>query len=604
MPFHLNYDAFDPSNHEPPPSSQPKKPKKPRKAIKSGFARTMINLLVTLVFGAVYFYFTMPAINLHAEDFYVSVFLLCVVYVVTALFTSGFQGEGMSGYFTFVKKQCKLPLLVTLAMVATVALGTLSSWVVIRAGSYQALLPVETGDFVEEVEEISFDQIPMVDRDSAVRLGNRKLGELSDMVSQFEVSQNYTQINLGNRPVRVTPLEYGDAIKWLNNRKAGLPAYLSIDMVTQNVDVIRLDEGMRYSTCEHFSRNLYRHLRFNYPTFMFAAPVFEVNEEGTPYWVCSKLEKTIGLFGGTDIHGAVLVNAITGENEYYENVPEWVDHVYDAELILQQYNYYGQYHNGFINSVLGQRDVTVTTDGYNYIALNGDVFMYTGVTSVTSDQSNVGFILANQRTKETKFYAVSGAEEKSAMASAEGQVQQMQYIATFPLLLNLAEQPTYFMALKDAAGLVKMYAMVNVEQYQIVATGSTVAETELNYRKMLANNNLIDEEQAAVSEPNKDTVSGTVAEIRSAVLDGNTNYFIRLEGTKTFYCVGAAGSPIAVILNVGDPVDITYDTTSTGSIFTAYTVSVAGETIAPLVPVTEPLPPAPEETAPIPAPVV
>ena len=172
--------------------------------------------------------------------------------------------------------------------------------------------------------------------------------------------------------------------------------------------------------------------------------------------------KTIGLFGGTDIQGAVLVNAVTGESQYYEEVPNWVDHVYDANLIMEQYDYYGMYHNGFINSIFGQRDVTHTTEGYNYIAIGDDVYMYTGVTSVTSDQSNIGFILSNQRTKETHFYSVAGATEASAQASAMSQVQQMRYVATFPLLLNIADQPTYFMSLKGEDGLVKMYAMVNV----------------------------------------------------------------------------------------------------------------------------------------------
>ena len=212
---------------------------------------------------------------------------------------------------------------------------------------------------------------------------------------QFEVADDYTQINYQGRPVRVTPLRYGDIIKWLNNRADGLPAYLLIDMVTQNVEVIRLDEGIHYTTAEHFSRNLYRHLRFHYPTYMFDEPAFEIDENGDPWWVCPRVSHTIGLFGGRDIIGAVLVNAVTGESAYYKtgDVPNWVDHVYTAELIMQQYDYHGAYVNGFINSLFGQRDVTVTTEGYNYIAIGDDVYMYTGVTSVVSDESNIGFIL-------------------------------------------------------------------------------------------------------------------------------------------------------------------------------------------------------------------
>ena len=544
---------FDPNA-----APKPKRERKPRKSIGSKGGRIAVNTLVTLLVGAVFFYVQMPAINLHAEEFYGFVLLLCVTYCICALFTSGFQGTGAKGYFTFVKKQCTVPFIVMALMIVTALVGALTSWVVLRAKNYQALLPIDSGSFASEIEEVSYDRIPMLDRDSAEKLGDRKLGELADMVSQFEVAENYTQINYHGRPVRVTPLRYGDIIKWFNNRSEGLPAYLIIDMVTQNVEVVRLDEGMKYTTAEHFSRNLYRHLRFAYPTYMFEEPVFEINEDGTPYWVCAKKEKTIGLFGGTDNHGAVLVNAITGESEYYEEPPAWVDHVYSAELIIEQYDYYGQYHNGFWNSIFGQRDVTVTTDGYNYLAEGDDVYLYTGVTSVGGDESNIGFLLSNQRTKETKYYPCAGATEYSAMDSAEGQVQNLRYTATFPLLLNVAEQPTYFMALKDASELVKMYAMVNVNQYQIVATGATVADCEANYRQMLLKNNLISNDQSEIdiaSDAELDQTRGVIDDIRSAVIEGTSVYYLRFEGEDTFTVyVSAATVPLAPLLNVGDEI--------------------------------------------------
>lgn len=584
MPFSFNFGGFDPgafggfSGEDASQPQRPRRERKPRKAIGNAFTRTLINLGATLLFGLGYFYFELPALNFHAEEFYVFVFLLCAVYCVCAVLTSGFQGEGVKGYFGFVKKQCTVPFLVLAALIVAIVIGGLTSWVVIRAGSYSKLLDVQTGDFAAEVEEISYDQIPMLDEDSAARLGSRVLGELSDMVSQFEILPSYTQINYQGRPVRVTSLAYGDLIKWFTNRSDGLPAYLIIDMVTQEAEVVRLDEGMKYTTAEHFGRNLYRHLRFHFPTYMFADPVFEINEEGDPYWVCPRMVKTIGLFGGTDIQGAVLVDAVTGESTYYEEVPSWVDHVYDAEMIMEQYDYYGMYKNGFLNSIFGQRDVTLTTDGYNYIAIGDDVYMYTGVTSVTSDQSNIGFILSNQRTKETRFYSVSGATEQSARESAQSQVQQMSYIATFPLLLNIADQPTYFMALKGADGLVKMYAMVNVQQYNIVETGGTVAECEANYRRTLADNGLISDGEAEAAPSDQEEVSGAIAEIRTAVLDGNSYYFLRLEGQDTFYAVNAAENPLAVILNAGDQVTIAYTAGEGGGILSGTSVTRAGET--------------------------
>ena len=251
---------------------------------------------------------------------------------------------------------------------------------------------------------------------------------------------------------------------------------------------------------------------------------------------------------------------------------------------MQQYDYYGSYHSGFFNSIFGQRNVTQTTDGYNYIAIGDDVYMYTGVTSVTSDESIIGFLLCNQRTKETHFYSIAGATEYSARGSAQSKVQQMNYNATFPLLLNIAEQPTYFMALKGADGLVKMYAMVNVQQYQIVATGSTLAECEINYRTALADNKLIDGDQAEVVPSDQQEIAGVLAEIRSAVMDGNSYYFLRLEGADTFYAVSAAKNPLAVILNVGDRVRVTYTAGSEGSILTAGSVTAEGKTAESVLP--------------------
>lgn len=539
----------------------PKAPKK-KYGPKSKFGRILLSLVVTLIFGGIYFYFTLPAINLQAAEFYAFILLLCIVYGICALVTSGLnlQGGGVRAYLGFVKTQCLPAAILAAALILTAVIGYVISMPIFRASDYRDLLEVEQGSFATDIEPVSYDEIPMLDESSAQRLGDRKLGELSDLVSQFEVSDAYTQINYQNRPVRVTYLDYGDFFKWFNNRADGLPAYITVDMVTQEVSVIRLSalglEGMKYAPSELFNRNLMRHLRFHYPTYIFSEPTFEIDEEGNPWWVCPKVVKTIGLFGGSDIDGAVLVDAISGECTYYtaEEIPSWVDRVYLASLIMTQYDYHGTFVNGFWNSVFGQKDVTVTTDGYNYIAMDDDVYMYTGVTSVSSDESNVGFLLSNQRTKQTTYYIVGGAIEESARDSAEGVVQDMGYNSTFPLLLNVGGEPTYFMSLKDASHLVKQYAMVNVSQYQLVATGATVAECEANYLKLLTSKGITSEEALPMSD-----VTGTIAEIRTAVMDGNSYYFFRLNGSEQFYSVSATEYPLAVILNVGDKVTITYE---------------------------------------------
>lgn len=532
--------------------------------------RILINLAITLVFGLIYFYVELPAINLQNPGFYAFFLILTLIYCILSIISLGLYKTGdRHEFLVSIKKYCLTPVIICLAFILILIVGTVIGLPIFRAGAYSSLLELSDGDFVQEVDEISFDQIPMLDEDSAKKLGDRKMGELAEYVSQFEVADNYTQINYNGRPVRVTPLVYGDLIKWFNNRSEGLPAYLIIDMVTQNVDVVRLEEGMRYTTAEHFSRNLYRHLRFQYPTYMFDEATFEIDEAGTPYWVCPRIVKRIGLFSGTDIRGAVLVNAISGESEYYEEVPSWVDRVYTADIIIQQYDYHGMYQGGWLNSIFGQKNVTKTTEGYNYIAIGDDVFMYTGITSVMSDESNIGFILTNQRTKDTRFYSIAGAEEYSARASAEGIVQQYKYQSTFPLLLNICNQPTYFMALKDDAGLVKMYAMVNVQQYQLVATGTSVSECESNYVSLLSSTGI---DSGSISGANE--VSGTVSEIKTAVFDGTTRVYIRLEGDDFFYVVSVTDSELAAVVSEGDEIVLTAPQTG-GKLVYAYSLSFA-----------------------------
>lgn len=565
--------------------------------------KILLNLVITAILGAIYFYVSLPAINLQSGDFYVFIGLLCVIYVICALVTSGFnlEGSGPREYASFIKKQCLPVGIIFLAIILIALVGSIASATIFRAGAYRDLLTVEDGDFATDVKEISFDEIPLLDEQSAIRLGTTQMGTMPDMVSQFEVSTDYTQINYQGRPVRVAPLEYADLIKWFTNRSNGLPAYIVVDMVTQEVQVVRLPdgEGMKYSPSEPLNRNISRHLRFCYPTFMFSTPTFEIDEEGHPWWICPRVVKTIGLFGGTDIRGAVMVDAVTGESTYCEEVPDWVDRVYLASLICQQYDYHGTLINGWLNSVFGQRGVTVTTDDYNYIAMNDDVYMYTGVTSVSSDQSNVGFLLSNQRTKETKFYPAPGATEQAARVSAEGAVQDLRYQSTFPLLLNIAGEPTYFMALKDANQLVKQYAMVNVAQYStIVSTAPTVAACEQEYLRLLAEKGV-----TAPEEVPQTTASGVVAEIRTAVMDGNSYYFLRLEGEEVFYSVSAADNEIAVILDVGDRVTVEHAPAADGaqpSILEGYTVTLDAAAPAPAPAASEEPAAEPEESTELP----
>ena len=520
--------------------------------------KVLLILAILLMLG-IYYYVTIPAINIHASGFWVSLIVILVLLLILCM-GRNLRVRSFDDLHNIREeiKESKLTRLLAglIIVVAVVYLGgSILSSPIVNAKKYQKLLEPETGNFTEDIAQVNYNQIPLLDKDSAELLGNRKMGSMVDMVSQFEVSSLYSQINYQGRPVRVTPLVYASPVKWFTNQKNGIPAYISIDMATQNTELVKVSQGIKYSESEYLNRNIYRHLRFRYPTYIFDQLSFEIDEEGTPYWICPVKDYTIGLFGGQTIGRVVLCNAVTGECQSMkvEDCPSWVDRVYPADLLIQLYDYHGTLKNGFINSVLGQKGCLQTTDGYNYLAKDDDVWVYTGVTSVSGDRSNVGFVLMNQRTKETKYYDVAGAEEYSAMESAEGQVQNLGYRATFPLLLNISNEPTYFIALKDNAGLVKKYAMVNIQKYQNVAIGDTVSACEKTYVKMLRSGG-----GSVASEAAEETITGTIKRIAQGVVDGNTHFYVVLEESDLIFDVPIVDYMEIVKYNVGDKLTITY----------------------------------------------
>ena len=514
----------------------------------------ILTVLVLILLAGIYYYVKLPAINIHADGFWM--FLLVVIAAVAVFYIGRrrlFRKEDIKAS-GIAKGLIGLFLLV----VAVYLAGTLLSSPIINAKKYQKLLNVENGDFQTDIKELSFDQIPLLDRDSATLLGNRKMGSMVDMVSQFEVDELYSQINYQDKPVRVSPLRYANVIKWFTNQSEGIPAYIRIDMTTQSTELVMLDEGMKYSTSEYFNRNIHRHLRFRYPTYIFGELSFEIDDNGVPYWVAPVKKFNIGLFGGETVGRVVLCNAITGETEDYaiDEVPEWIDHAHDADLLVQLYDYYGTLKHGFFNSILSQKDCLKTTDGYNYLAIDDDVWVYTGVTSVNEDQSNVGFVLMNQRTMETKFYEVEGATENSAMSSAEGQVQNLHYKATFPLLLNISGEPTYFIALKDDAGLVKKYAMVNVQKYQVVAIGDTVSKCEESYTELMQENGIETDDSSAAKETK--TITGAITKVAQGVVDGDSHFYVMVEGSDEIFDVSVVNFIDIIKYDVGQQVTMEY----------------------------------------------
>lgn len=576
--------------------------------------KIIINIIVTLIGGAVAYYLMLPALNFKALEFYYFIAVVIAIYVGMTFLTS--KAFIKPEYIAYVKKQSIVPVAIGLVFALILGVGYITSAALFRAKAYSRIIEVETENFGESDDSITtitsledFSSVPMIDKDVALNLANKKLGDLSDWVSQFVIDETYsTQINYKGNPYRIFPLKYGDVFKWIKNTRDGLPAYLAVNMYTQEANAVVLENmnlpNIKVSTSEYFNEKLARVLRFAYPTYMFGTPSLEIDENGHPWWVCERIDKTVGLIGGADVIGVVLVDACDKNNiEYYDietvkndEAIQWIDQIYSEDLLVQQYNYYGKYSGGFINAYIGQSGVVSTTVGSSYIASGDDVWLYTGVTSVTNDDSIVGFAIINQRTKEAVFQRISGTTEAGAEVSAEGIVADKGWDATFPILLNIDGEATYFMALKDN-NVVKSYAMVSVERVQDAVRSedddnpdleaclkayvnkvkaSTKKVLEINYNAVLpdaiggaedtGDSGNGDEPTAKI-----ETITGVITDIRPVVINGNSIYYIAVDGQSTYYSISAAEDETVVILNVGDTVKISYKTAE-GNIITAKSV--------------------------------
>lgn len=483
----------------------------------------IIKVISLIIWALLLYYFMLPPFNISSMAFWIYLFLVFgIVVLVNALSSIRIVGNEIVTEKAAIGKITKIIAIVLGVIFALLIIINIFNAPIFNARAYYNRIAInEDGNFTRDVEEVDFTKMPLLDKASSSKVGDRVMGQITDLVSQFYVSDLYTQINYNNKIVRVTPLEYADWIKYFANRGKGIEGYIVVNSVTGESELIRLNNGMRYAPSAMFFENLNRKLRLLYPTEIFGESNFEVDNEGNPYWIISTI-KYVGIGLRAEVSGVIIFNPVTGESQKYNvgEVPSWVDHVYPSSLVIEQVNDWGKYKNGFLNSVFGQKEVVTTTEGYNYTLMNDDVYLYTGITSVVSDESNLGFILTNLRTKETVYYIVPGAEEYSAMDSAEGQVQQMKYRATFPLLINLNNKPTYFLSLKDNAGLVKMYAFIDVQNYQKVVVTDAAKGIETAAKNYLA------DDEVVINEDKLETKEITVKNINSVVIDGTTYYYL------------------------------------------------------------------------------
>lgn len=515
----------------------------------------IIRVVLTLVVALFLYYFMLPPINLTSPIFWTYAFIITMVYI----FSGAAKLVDLKNIITSKSNKKFMPLgigilgIVGIGLLITV-INFILSPLFISKTYYNRITINEDGNFTEDIKQADFNVLPLLDKASSRKLGDRVMGQMPELVSQFDVSNLYTQINYNNSIIRVTPLEYNGFIKYLTNRSEGVKGYITVNSVTGESNLEKLEQGMKYMPSAYFFENLYRKLRLSYPTEIFGMESFEIDNDGNPYWIVPTVKyKGVGLL--EEITGVVILNPITGESKKYSvsEVPTWVDHVYSPELIIEQVNDWGKYKNGFFNSIFGQKNVVQTTEGYNYTVMNDDVYLYTGITSALADEANIGFILTNMRTKETVFYSVPGAEEYSAMASAEGQVQQMKYTSSFPLLINLNDKPTYLMSLKDNAGLVKMYALVDVADYQKVVVTEASQGIEKAVENYLGNDKINVDTNQLLSK------NITISTIKEVIIDGNTQYYLMDEnGLK--YTISIKSSPdVLPYINVNDILKIYYN---------------------------------------------
>ena len=537
--------------------------------------RLLISFLITAVVGGIAYYMMLPALNFKDTQMYLFLILLVVVFMLS--FALVCRANKKIERKEYVKKKSLVPVIIVGVLVVVMAVGYLTGVTLFRAKSYSNLLTISDGNFENDFEDISYDKVPRLDSNRAIALADQQLGSLEEYKSQYVVSDNSTQINYKNTPCRVAYLQYADFFKWMNNTKNGTPAYMLVDLVSQKVTAVncvdKFGEGIKYSPAELFNEKLIRHLRFQYPTELLDTPNFEIDDNMHPYWITAVLDKTIGLYGGTDVKGAIITDALTGESKYYdiETVKNdkslnWIDVVYSEALVLEQYNYHGKLQNGFWNSIIFQNDVNIASTGSGNIAMDDDVWVFTGVTSDA--------------------------------------VQNYGYQATFPILLGIDGNPTYFMSLYGDSNTVKGYAFVSLKDKTVVGTG--LLDTAKSDAKALNNaienyidalkekgiadnvdksNIIVDEskinesnnaditddnnakdnanntENETTTKPSKETakgtVTGTVEDIKTSVNDGNSVYYLKVDGK--YYYINVGDCMEVMLVNKGDTVEITTD---------------------------------------------
>jgi hypothetical protein len=502
--------------------------------------------LFLLIVAPVYLYMNLPVLNMWFLGVPVGIFFISLTVMVIEL-------RVINKRKTILFKLSILTAILTVLYIMVISLAT---WEGFRAMSYQGLIgDIKLSEnFAEEVPPVALDKIRIIDQEVAHRLGDKVLGEELPGQERTLGSQAYVGDfriqNVDGELFWIAPLLHSGFFKWFNNRE-GTPAYIKVSATSSSKVELVSDVRVKYQPEAYFGSNLHRHLYLHgYMTTGLTDYTFEIDDEGTPYWVVTLYSHEVG-FSGMDAYGVAVVNAETGEIKEYtpETAPKWIDRIQPMEMIEEQLEYWGEYIHGYWN--FSNLDKKTTTKGLSLVYGKDDQsYWYTGLTSVGQEQGTIGFVLVNTRTKETTRYKQVGATEEAARRSAMGKVQEKKYIGSFPILYNINNVPTYVLSLKDQAGLIKMVAMVSVRDHSIVGVGETLEEALRSYR----GGKVVDKKEGTY------ITYGHVERIQSSLIDGKTSYYFTLDNIPNKIFLGESiVSTEFPLTAVSDSVMVAYD---------------------------------------------
>ena len=541
----------------------------------------LVALLATIFAGVGIYYFCLPAWNLRSVGLYLFFTVMSLIAMLFLALAETFNDNVIISvgdkknfhFYTVIKFFGVLASIFAIVIIV----GELSSAQLFRAASYQSLIEIEEGDFENEIASNNIDEIAVVDVDTAKRLGDRTIASLENP-SWYEVDNEYNLILYHDKQYRLSPLNYGGIFKYFKASSIGIPGYVLVDAISQEATLVTLEDNIMYSPSALFGHDLKRHLRSQYPTYIFGSSFFEIDENGKPYWVTSVKNITIGLFGGGKEESFIVTDAYSGKSQEYtvDSLPEFIDHAFDVDYLMQMTYYNLEYIDGFLNHLTSKTGVNRTsycyrnTDpenyfaGYNTTISSDGIVFYTGVTPANAAESINGFILASPRTGVVKYYPCSGAEESSAQSAVESLVQNYGYQATFPTVINIEGIPTYFMTLKDNSGLIQRYAFSNIANYSISVQAPTLDEALAQYLERIGSSSEIVSEDETVEFS---SISGEISSLYTAQIDGYTYFYFTLVGDNNLYMSSIENSNRQVLLTVGSNVNIEYTNSSESGVF-------------------------------------